>query len=288
MAKTDSCCVAHEQNVDPVCGMKVASDSKYFHPLNGKNYYFCSEHCLHKFKDHPQSFISEQATEPLTDPVCGMSVTPETKLKYTLNNKTYRFCSDHCLTKFQQNPQDYLQPSAPSKSKQPVDENAVYTCPMDPEVEQIGPGTCPKCGMALEPMGIPVQATRTEYTCPMHPEVIQDHPGSCPKCGMALEAKTVFVEEKNEELEDMSRRFWIGLVFAIPVFVLAMMADMVPQWIPDALSMHTVQWIQFVLATPVVLWGGLAVLCAWLAVGQNMEPEHVYLDWFRGFGGMGV
>ena len=94
------------------------------------------------------------------------------------------------------------------------------------------------------------------YTCPMHPEVVQDHPGNCPKCGMALEAATIQGEEKNEELIDMSRRFWLSAVLAVPVFFLAMIADMMPSLLPDSLSMKTVQWIEFVLATPVVLWGG--------------------------------
>ena len=127
---------------------------------------------------------------------------------------------------------------------------------MDPEIQQQGPGSCPKCGMALEPMGVPVIATKTEYTCPMHPEVVQDHPGSCPKCGMALEPVLVNVEEKNEELIDMSRRFWISAALALPVFFLAMITDMMPSWLPQGLSLKTVQWIEFVLATPVVLWGG--------------------------------
>jgi len=131
-----------------------------------------------------------------------------------------------------------------------------YTCPMHPEVVQDHSGSCPKCGMALEPMGVPVTATKTEYTCPMHPEVIQYHPGSCPKCGMALEPVVVQVEEENEELIDMSRRFWVSTVLAFPVFVLAMVADLLPSWLPEGLSMHSIQWIEFALATPVVLWGG--------------------------------
>jgi Cu+-exporting ATPase len=90
----------------------------------------------------------------------------------------------------------------------------------------------------------------------MHPEVVQDHPGNCPKCGMALEPVTVGVEENNKELIDMSRRFWICTVLALPVFFLAMIADMMPSWLPDWLSLRAVQWIEFALATPVVLWGG--------------------------------
>ncbi|NOQ89533.1 MAG: heavy metal translocating P-type ATPase, partial [Gammaproteobacteria bacterium] len=116
--------------------------------------------------------------------------------------------------------------------------------------------SCPKCGMALEAKGLPALESKVEYTCPMHPEIMQDYPGSCPKCGMALEAKTVTLEQKNEELIDMSRRFWVCSLLAVPVFFLAMIADMMPGLLPESLPMQNVQWIEFVLATPVVLWGG--------------------------------
>ena len=110
--------------------------------------------------------------------------------------------------------------------------------------------------MALEVAGAPVLQTRTEYTCPMHPEIVQDEPGNCPKCGMALEPRTIEIEEKNEELIDMSRRFWISVVLALPVFGLAMVADLAPVLLPDGLTMKTVQWVEFAFATPVVLWCG--------------------------------
>jgi Cu+-exporting ATPase len=90
----------------------------------------------------------------------------------------------------------------------------------------------------------------------MHAEVVQDHPGSCPKCGMALEPHESVGEEDNPELTDMSRRFWASAALALPVFILAMVADLTPQWLPSWLAMPTVQWIEFLLATPVVLWGG--------------------------------
>jgi Cu+-exporting ATPase len=90
----------------------------------------------------------------------------------------------------------------------------------------------------------------------MHPEIVQDHPGSCPKCGMALEPRTIEIEEKNEELIDMTRRFWIGVALSLPVFLLAMVADLVPGLLPRGLSMQAVQWTEFVLATPVVFWCG--------------------------------
>src|SRR3546814_3032798 len=132
-------------------------------------------------------------------------------------------------------------------------------------VEQDGPGTCPKCGMALEPAQ-PVVAIATRYTCPMHPEIVQDEPGSCPICGMALEPTTVSVEpEPNPEYVDFRRRFVIGAIFTVPLFVIAMGAHLFDMHalLPPRLS----AWIQFALATPVVLWSGLPFFQrAWASV----------------------
>jgi Cu+-exporting ATPase len=137
-----------------------------------------------------------------------------------------------------------------------ISQSMIYTCPMHPEVQKERPGVCPKCGMALEPKVFAGVETQTEYTCPMHPEIVRDKPGNCPKCGMALEARSVEMEEDTSELDDMTRRFRVSAILAIPVFLLAMVADLAPGWLPDDLSMKTVQWIEFALATPVVLWGG--------------------------------
>src|SRR5512132_1436909 len=131
----------------------------------------------------------------------------------------------------------------------------VYTCPMHPEVRQPTPGSCPKCGMALEP--VMASGPRTAWTCPMHPEVRRRGLGSCPICGMALEPQTVgAVEGPDPELVDMTRRFWIGLVLTLPLLAFVM-GDMLPgqplrQLIPPRLS----AWLQLVLATPVVWWAG--------------------------------
>jgi len=190
------------------------------------------------------------------DPVCGMTVAGDTKHRFVHAGQEYLFCSEHCQHKFQDSPQQYLgqqaEPAPPAKA-------ALYTCPMHPEVQQPDPGACPKCGMALEPMGVPVAATKTEYTCPMHPEIVQDHPGSCPKCGMALEPKTITVEEEegeNAELRDMSRRFWVSAVLAIPVFFSAMAAEFWPKGMAEILNPGLRQWIEMILATPVIVWGG--------------------------------
>jgi Cu+-exporting ATPase len=203
--------------------------------------------------------ISASASN-LKDPICGMDVTIKSEHHLQHNHHDYYFCSSYCKDKFSASPETYLNPVPLNKSSCHDDScslaSATYTCPMHPEVEQQGPGSCPKCGMALEPKGLPVVASKVEYSCPMHPEVVRDHPDSCPKCGMALEAKTITAEEKNEELIDMTRRFWISAVLALPVFILAMIADMMPALLPDVLSMQGVQWIEFALASPVVLWGG--------------------------------
>ena len=252
---------------DPVCGMTVSDDTQHRYIHEGTEYLFCCRGCLDKFQDNPDQYI-ERAVEK--DPVCGMEVSADTELAFDHAGTTYRFCSEHCLTKFKATPNDYLgadkdkaassccghhdhKPATPpGQQLQEVE----HICPMCPEVSNIGPGTCPSCGMALEPKVVPVAATKTEYVCPMHPEVVQDHPGNCPKCGMALEANTVAIEEENPELIDMSRRFWVSTALALPVLILAMIADLAPQWLPQGLSMRNVQWIEFVLATPVVLWGG--------------------------------
>ena len=207
--------------------------------------------------DKTKEVLGEQK---LTDPVCGMTITQDSEFHLHHEDKDIYFCGRSCFEKFQDNPAKYLNSKPEHNSPCPDGSCShsldTYTCPMHPEVEQQGSGSCPKCGMALEPKGVPVVQTKVEYTCPMHPEVVQDHPGSCPKCGMALEPKTVTLEEKNEELIDMTRRFWISSVLALPVFILAMVADLAPALLPDSLSMQTVQWIEFALATPVVIWGG--------------------------------
>jgi Cu+-exporting ATPase len=201
--------------------------------------------------------IDNQVQKPMTDPVCGMKVTPESEHRFFFDGVRYYFCCQGCAEKFSTDPAGYLSGEVQKKaaSQQPTP-GALYICPMCPEVEQDLPGSCPGCGMALETSGAPVLRTRTEYTCPMHPEVIQDEPGACPKCGMALEARSVEIEEKNEELIDMSRRLWIGVALSLPVFVLAMITDMAPALLPEGLALGTVQWIEFLFATPVVLWCG--------------------------------
>ncbi len=267
-----------ELQKDPVCNMVVSNDSEYHYHYADKHYHFCSEHCLQKFREHPEQYLGkaippQQKTSdesstytcpmhpevvqdhPGSCPKCGMTLVPrgasttatktgDTRLMHPEVIQDHPGSCPKCGTA----PEPMGAPATATKTE--------YTCPMHPEVVQDHSGSCPKCGMALEPMGVPVTATKTEYTCPMHPEVIQYHPGSCPKCGMALEPVVVQVEEENEELIDMSRRFWVSTVLAFPVFVLAMVADLLPSWLPEGLSMHSIQWIEFALATPVVLWGG--------------------------------
>jgi Cu+-exporting ATPase len=219
------------------------------------------------FKHGSLPILTNDLIESAIDPVCGMSVA-KSSAKHTFdhNGERFYFCCRSCQEKFAANPPAYLS-SAPNQahhnhaSAAPatparVGAEAIYICPMDPEVRQVGPGSCPKCGMALEPESPMPPGERVEYTCPMHPEVVRAEPGSCPKCGMALEPRSVAVEEQNPELADMTRRFWISAALTAPLFLLAMsrmfFADQFHAWLPS----RTFALIEFALATPVVLWCG--------------------------------
>ncbi len=203
--------------------------------------------------------LSMANVEPVKDPVCGMMVDPLNAAgTYTHREQTYSFCSTHCVKRFASDPDSFLMEKyQPSMKKETPEETATYICPMCPGVESDKPAACPKCGMALEPEIAVAPGTKTEYVCPMHPEVVQDQPGSCPKCGMALEPREVSLEEdENPELQDMTRRFWIGLGLTLPVFLLAM-SEMIPgQPVQQLLSPFVITWGQWILATPVVLWCG--------------------------------
>jgi Cu+-exporting ATPase len=134
-----------------------------------------------------------------------------------------------------------------------------YTCPMHPEVIREGPGTCPKCGMVLEPKEPVAAAIQTEYVCPMHPEVVRTQPGTCPKCGMALELRTVTANggEENAEYVNMRRRFVVGSVLTVPLVLIAM-RELIPggRLLESFSGPGTLMWLELILATPVVLWAG--------------------------------
>ncbi len=255
---------------DPVCGMTVDADSPRRYRHGDTDYRFCSDHCLAKFSADPERFVvAHAAGAERRDPVCGMRVSADSELHSEHQGATYYFCGAHCLRKFEEDPARYLEPAEPV----PQVAGAVYICPMDPEVRETAPGSCPICGMALEPETPSVPTTVTEYTCPMHPEIVQDAPGDCPICGMALEPRTVVPEPDNPELQDMTRRLWLGVALAGPLFVLAMTFDLMPKWIPEGWSTRGIQWLQFALATPVVLWcGGPFFQRAWQSV-VNRSPN---------------
>jgi heavy metal translocating P-type ATPase len=176
------------------------------------------------------------STGVVTDPVCGMDVDPRgggPRLEHA--GRRYFFCSDHCRHRFQGDPAAYL-----------------------------GDGHGPQ----VDPAGGSVEgADAVEYTCPMHPEIRQMGPGSCPICGMALEPVTVTAESgPNAELVDMTRRFWVAVALSIPILVLEMGSELVPA-IKDAVPARVSVWLQLALATPVVLWAGWPFFTrAWTSV----------------------
>ena len=200
--------------------------------------------------DHPV------AAAEVVDPVCGMTIDPADAAGHTeYRGHTYYFCHPTCLERFEADPEKFLG-AKPDDSMTPgTKQKREYTCPMDPEVRQQGPGACPKCGMALEPVDVE-PLTRTEWTCPMHPEIVRDQMGSCPICGMALEPRVVTLAVDSSELVDMTRRFWISLALTTPILAF-MAADFIPgQPLHHALRAGVRNWIELTLAAPVVLIGG--------------------------------
>jgi len=163
--------------------------------------------------------LQDDAAQKVKDPVCGMIVDPHTTThRAEHNGHPYYFCSNGCRAKFEADPARYLEAAGAAAKAEPVPEGTLYTCPMHPEVRQVGPGACPICGMALEP------ATIGSDTGP------------------------------SEELVDMTRRFWIGLMLTMPVFVLEMGGHLTG--LTERLGQQNSNWVQLVLATPVVLWAG--------------------------------
>lgn len=232
---------------DPVCGMQPAADTPRSHRHEGVDWRFCSERCLDRFRESPETFLRR------ADPVCGMDVTPASEHFAKHEGRPYWFCSARCAERFAASPDAFLgdepAPVAPPGTK--------YICPMCEGVESDGPAECPKCGMALEPSAPSVE-TRTEYTCPMHPEVVRDEAGDCPICGMALEPRTVRVDPgPDPELVDMTRRFVAAAVLTLPVLVLAMGDMVLPGEPVAALVPHGWgPWLEFAFAAPVCLWAG--------------------------------
>src|SRR5580765_7956343 len=166
----------------------------------------------------------------MLDPVCGMTVDPERAAgSFDYHGQTCFFCSVGCLNKFQADPERYLNQPAPQAIKigsAPV----VIPTSRDSDTSRRG-REWPRS---------------TEYTCPMHPEIVRDAPGSCPICGMALEPRTITVaEEENPELVDMARRFWVSVVLGLPVFLIGMNDIFPGRPLERVVSMDALGWIQF-------------------------------------------
>ena len=239
------------EHLDPVCGMKVDPARAAGHyEFEGQSYYFCHPGCLERFKADPRHFldpakprqtmpvmmgmtpvvqlggrsrtlpvISAPAIETAVDPVCQMTVAPANAAgSFEYAGETWYFCSPHCLAKFKSSPEAVLNPQPAPPPRADIE----YTCPMDPEVVQIGPGACPKCGMALEPQQLSLAT----------------------------------LDAESPEMAEMRRRLRFSALLTIPVFLLAM-GEMLPGApLAGLLSPRLVIWIQCLLATPVVIWGG--------------------------------
>jgi P-type Cu+ transporter len=216
---------------------------------------------MHNSETHADSPAGGLAS----DPVCGMRVDPSKSAGSSeYDGQLYYFCGKHCLEKFKHDPARFLSSTAPSLPARPQhnlvaapESGAAYTCPMHPEVRHSEPGSCPKCGMALEPITPAPTAAKSEYFCPMHPEIVRSAPGNCPICGMTLEPRIVSTQEgESAELADMTQRFWFSVAFAVPLFFVAMSEIIPGQPVQRAIPMSFQTWIELALASPAVLWAG--------------------------------
>jgi Cu+-exporting ATPase len=198
--------------LDPVCGMTVDPARTAHHAEHeGRSFHFCSAGCRTKFLADPGKYLTAK------DPVCGMTVDPTTTPHHAKHEgAAFHFCSAGCKTRFEADPASYLDGDGHKPAEAPA--GTIYTCPMHPEVRQVGPGSCPICGMALEPDLITADA------------------------------------EPNPELKDFGRRFWIGLALTLPVFALEMGGHLTG--LTMRLGAQNSAWLQLALATPVVLWSG--------------------------------
>ncbi len=164
-------------------------------------------------------------------------------------------------------------PSGPLESGPQKVRPGQWACPMCREVISDQPGDCPKCGMALAQ--VPRLPGTTIYTCPMHPQIEQDSPGDCPICGMPLEPKDAGAEDDYaaREIRTLTRKFWVGLALAVPVFLLAMGGMISALHLPEAIPGHISKWVEFALTTPVVFWcGGILLARGWRSV-LNRSPN---------------
>lgn len=215
---------------DAVCGMTV--DPEAGRPSldhAGRPYHFCSESCRTKFAAAPQDYLTAK------DPVCGMTVDRSTAKHFLkVEGEKFYFCSANCQTKFEANPSAYRDGNRPAAK--PAPQGTLYTCPMHPEVVSDRPGDCPKCGMALEPMGIP--------------------PDGGP----------------NQELVDFTRRLWVSAILALPLLALGM-GPMLGLPLRETIGEPQATYVELLLATPVVLWAALPFFRrAWASV-VNRSPN---------------
>jgi Cu+-exporting ATPase len=253
---------------DPVCGMTVDMAKTPHRTVHeGREIGFCSGGCKAKFEAEPSKYLTA------TDPVCGMQVDRATA-KHMLKHEgaRYYFCSEGCLKKFEADPGKYLN-AKPFELPVAKPASAAGVAPVgghDHAHHGHGQHGHSHGAPPVDPSSV---AAGTKWTCPMHPQIIKDGPGDCPICGMALEPMVASLDDgPNPELVDFTRRLWVSAGLSIPILIISMggMVGLpVREWIGEPLA----TWIEMALATPVVLWAAWPFFRRFWASLVNRSPN---------------
>jgi len=249
------------QHHDPVCGMTVKADTPHTFDHDGERYMFCSEHCLTKFRTEPGKYLNVSNTDLVCGMTVDPGSSYQVDYRGTQYHFCSAGCRERFTNNPEQYLHAAKAPSNASVPSH-AHASHKATEQLHPKHSEVKPEESRSCQECESIAGGALDANRDVgivYTCPMHPEIERSEPGTCPKCGMALEPRSVITEEEeNPELTNMTHRFWVSAFISVPLLLIAMggLLPSIHSLFENFASARTLTFAELILATPVVLWGG--------------------------------